>query len=49
MRESGEAELLEPMSSRERFIVHSTIRDIDDVTSESVGEGRDKRVNVRPD
>ena len=49
VRDSGEPELLELMSSRERFVVHNTIRDIDGVASESVSEGRDKRVKVLPD
>lgn len=46
---SGEPVLLETMDSRSRFVVHSTIRDIDGVTSESVAEGRDKRIKILPD
>lgn len=46
---TGEPKLLEPMNSRERFIVHTTIRDVDGVTSESIAEGRGKRVKVVPD
>ena len=46
---SGEPVLLESMDSRSRFVVHSTIRDIDGVTSESVAEGRDKRIKILPD
>lgn len=46
---SGDEKLLEPMGARDRFIIHNAIRDIDGVTSESVTEGRKKRVKVRPE
>ena len=49
VRSSGEDKLLEPMGARDRFIIHNAIRDIDGVTSESVTEGRKKRVKVRPE
>ena len=47
--ESGASEEMDPMNSRDRFIVHTTVRDIRGVTSSSVGEGRDKRVEIRPE
>ena len=47
--ESGNSEELDPMNSRDRFIVHTTVRDIHGVTSSSVGDGREKRVEIRPE
>ncbi len=48
VRESGEPAMLEPMNSRERFIVHNAVKREDGVSSESVGEGREKRVKIFP-
>lgn len=39
--------LMEPMSSYERMIVHSTLTDCLDVSTESVGEGRERRIKVK--
>jgi predicted RNA-binding protein Jag len=36
------------MSSRERWIVHTVLRTIAGVRTESVGEGRLKRVKIVP-
>lgn len=41
--------LLDPMSSKERWVVHNHIKDIDGVTSESEGDGADKRIRVFPE
>ncbi len=49
VRSSGEPKLLAAMTSRERFIVHNLIRDLPGVTSESVSEGRERRIEVRPE
>jgi predicted RNA-binding protein Jag len=48
VRSSGEPALLDPMSSRDRFIVHNTVKELDGVSSESVGDGPDKRVKIFP-
>ena len=48
VRSSGSAVELDAMNSRERFIVHNTIKSEDGVSSESVGEGREKRVKIFP-
>ncbi len=48
VRSSGEPALLDPMSSRDRFIVHNTVKELDGVSSESIGDGRDKRVKIFP-
>lgn len=49
VRRSGEPELLRPMNSRERWVVHNTLKDETGVRSESEGEGPRKRVRITPD
>ncbi len=39
--------LLPPMSSYERMIVHSALVDQNDITTESVGEGKNRQVKVK--
>jgi spoIIIJ-associated protein len=39
---------LEPMNSRQRWIVHNALRNISGVRSESLGDGRLKRVKIVP-
>lgn len=46
--ERGRPMTLEPMSSYERRIIHMTLRDSDDVYTESTGEGSRRRVRVYP-
>lgn len=48
VRKRGQAIELEPMSAAERRIIHITLAGDAGVTTESVGEGRDRRVVVRP-
>jgi predicted RNA-binding protein Jag len=38
---------MDPMSSYERMVVHSTLADDPDISTESVGEGRERRVKVK--
>ena len=38
---------LEPMSSYERMIIHSSLQDIPDIKTESKGEGRERRVVIK--
>ena len=38
---------LEPMSSYERMIIHSFIEPFEDLTTESVGAGADRRIVIR--
>lgn len=45
---TGVAETLPPMSSYERRVVHMVCTNIADVETESAGEGRDRRVVVKP-
>ncbi len=37
---------LEPMSSYERMIIHTTLESIPDIHTESIGKGRDRRVVI---
>ncbi|MEE8558165.1 MAG: R3H domain-containing nucleic acid-binding protein [Myxococcota bacterium] len=44
--ERGEEVLLPPMNSRDRWIVHDTLKTMTGVRTESVGDGRLKRVKI---
>ena len=44
----GEPVELEPMSAAERRVVHMAVADDPAITSESTGEGRDRRVVLKP-
>ena len=46
--ESGEPLVLEPMGSIDRKIVHDAVNAVDGVQTESEGQGRDRRVVIRP-
>lgn len=48
VRKSGEPVELEPMSAAERRVIHVALADEEGVVTESVGEGRGRRVVVRP-
>ena len=47
-RETGQAQTLKPMNAAERRIIHVEVADDPSVISESTGEGRDRRVVVKP-
>ena len=49
VRRSGEPEILESMTAKERWVVHNFLKDIEGVTSASEGEGASKRVKRLPD
>lgn len=48
VRKSGHAVEMDPMSAGERRVVHMALADEPDVTTESTGEGPDRRVVVKP-
>ncbi len=48
VRRSGQPVLLDPMGSRQRWIIHNALRNESGVRSESAGEGRVKRVKISP-
>jgi len=45
---SGLQEVMDPMSSYERRIVHMVCSNIADVESESIGDGGDRKVVIKP-
>jgi spoIIIJ-associated protein len=45
---TGSPASLEPMNSRQRWIVHNALRNVSGVRSESLGDGRLKRVKIVP-
>lgn len=46
VQRSGRSQLLEPMNPFDRRLVHTTINDLDDVSTESEGDGPYKQVRV---
>ncbi len=48
VKESGEEMELEPMPSWQRRIVHMIVQETDGVDSESVGEGKDRHLLIKP-
>ena len=48
VKESGNEMELEPMPSWQRRIIHMSVQDIEGVESESIGEGRDRHLVIRP-
>jgi len=49
VRRTGEPEILESMTAKERWVVHNFLKTVDGVSSASEGEGASKRVKVVPD
>ena len=47
VRKNGRPFTFGVLNSTERRIIHTTLQSEDDLTSESVGEGRDRRLQVR--
>jgi predicted RNA-binding protein Jag len=39
--------LMDPMSSYERMVIHSTLSTLPDISTESVGEGRERRIKIK--
>jgi spoIIIJ-associated protein len=48
VKNSGKPEALNPMSASDRRIVHMMIKEMDGVISESIGEGKDRKIVVKP-
>ena len=48
VKESGAELELEPMPSWQRRIIHLTIESVEGVTTESIGEGEERHLVVRP-
>ncbi len=48
VRSTGQPVTLEPMNAAERRIVHMTLQDVRDVTTQSMGEGDNRKVSIVP-
>jgi predicted RNA-binding protein Jag len=46
---TGEPVLLRPMNSKERWVIHNVVNETAGLRSESVGEGRMRRVKIEPE
>ncbi len=46
---TGTPKLLRPMNSKERWVVHNAIKDMQGLRSESIGDGRQRRVKIEPE
>jgi spoIIIJ-associated protein len=46
VRTTGVAFTFEPMSANERRIIHLTLAEIEDVSTESIGEGAERKLKV---
>ena len=48
VRQSGVAFTFEPMSANERRIIHLTLADSPDLSTESIGEGAERKLRISP-
>jgi spoIIIJ-associated protein len=48
-RKTGRAVALDPMNGRDRRLIHIALRDVEDVATISVGEGRYRQVMIAPE
>lgn len=48
VRQTGTAFTFEPMSANERRIIHLTLADSPDLSTESIGEGADRKLRISP-
>lgn len=48
VKEAGKAEALRPMNAADRRIIHMKVKQMEGVVSESIGEGRDRVVVIKP-
>ncbi|MEE9281019.1 MAG: R3H domain-containing nucleic acid-binding protein [Myxococcota bacterium] len=48
VREDGEPQLLPAMNSKERWVVHNTLKSETGIRSQSEGEGPMRRVKILP-
>ena len=46
VRDTRRSVTLEPMSAAERRIIHMALQDYDDITTQSVGEGDNRKVSI---
>ena len=48
VRQTGAAFTFEPMSANERRIIHLTLADSPDLSTESIGEGAERKLRISP-
>ena len=48
VRQTGTAFTFEPMSANERRIIHLTLADSPDLSTESIGEGAERKLRITP-
>jgi spoIIIJ-associated protein len=48
-RKTGRAVALDPMNGRDRRLIHIALRDVEDIATISVGEGRYRQVMIAPE
>ena len=48
VRQTGTAFTFEPMNANERRIIHLTLADSEDLFTESIGEGADRKLRIGP-
>jgi spoIIIJ-associated protein len=48
VRQTGIAFTFEPMSANERRIIHLTLADSEDLATESIGEGSERKLKISP-
>ena len=48
VRQTGVAFTFEPMSANERRIIHLTLAESPDLSTESIGEGAERKLRISP-
>src|SRR5262245_24131530 len=48
VRQTGQPFTFEPMSANERRIIHLTLAESEDLATESIGEGADRKLKISP-
>lgn len=48
VRQTGQTLVLKPMASSDRRVIHATLSDLSDLTTESTGEEPERRITIKP-
>ncbi|NTU69701.1 KH domain-containing protein [bacterium] len=49
VKETGKQEELSPATSYKRMLIHTYVQDVPGVVSESIGEGAERRIVIKPE
>jgi len=49
VKKTGRPEVLSPMSSYKRRLIHMAVKDMPGVITESIGEGKERRIMIKPE